>query len=488
MLACWRGQLHIYIKIVKIALIFPNKDRKDKTVHLGLGYLASYARSVHTDIEITIFDTRVATKAESTKFFKTKFDLIGITVLSPVLHEVKMIFTSIRKNQSAAMVCLGGPYVTTIMEDIFTYIPTDFAVYGEGELTFSELIFHLKSKMNIKDIRGLIYKSPNGEIITNPPREQISNLDQMPFPAYDLFQMNRYPVHRIVTSRGCPYKCSFCNSSSIWQYKWRARSPENLIEEIEFLSKNYKNKTFVFSDNTFNVDMDRVNEFCNIIIEKRIKILWSTPVRVDKITKELAIKMKNAGCYNVGIGIESANNKVLDSMGKRITIEEITKGIEIFKSAGIEVLGQFVIGSPGDTLQTVEESIIYARNSGLDFVMFYSVLPFKGTPQWDYVKNHGKLYSETIHDFHSTKPRIVFETPEFSYPDRLKAIKLATDAGYYSDSNDRSYLFDVGRNLVKNIQIHLPFSISSRIYLASKNIYRRIRLNKTQLLTNQDVG
>ena len=213
---------------MKIALIFPNKDRKDKTVHLGLGYLASYARSIHPDLEITIFDTRIATRTESTKFFKTQFDLIGITVLSPVFYEVKKIFASIHENQSAAMVCLGGPYVTTIMEDVFNYIPTDFAVYGEGELTFSELIFHLKSTMNIKEIKGLMYKSPTGEIITNPPRKQISNLDGLPMPAYDLFHMNRYPIHRIVTSRGCPYECSFCNSSSIWQNKWRGRSPENL--------------------------------------------------------------------------------------------------------------------------------------------------------------------------------------------------------------------------------------------------------------------
>jgi hypothetical protein len=124
------------------------------------------------------------------------------------------------------------------------------------------------------------------------------------------------------------------------------------------------------------------------------------------------------------------------------------------------------------------ESLNYARNSKLDFVMFYSVLPFKGTPQWDYVKTHGKLYSETIHDFHSIKPRIVFETPEFSYVERLNALKLAIDAGYYCDSNDRHYLFDFGRNLIKNMQRFLPFSISSRIYLASKNIYRRSRSKK----------
>ena len=183
--------------------------------------------------------------------------------------------------------------------------------------------------------------------------------------------------------------------------------------------------------------------------------------------------MKRAGCYNVGIGIESANNKILELIGKRITIEEITKSTEIYKKAGIEVLGQFVIGSPGDTLETVKESIDYAKNSILDFIMFYSVLPFKGTHQWEYVREHGRLYSDVIHDFHTVNPRIVFETPEFSYSDRLKAIKLAEGEGYYCDSNDRHLLFDLGRDMVKSIQMHLPFFISSKIYLGSKNIYRR---------------
>ena len=465
---------------MKIGLVFPNKDRKDRTVHLGLGYLASYARSIHAGLDISILDTRVATKAETITFFHKKYDLIGITVLSPVFHEAINIFNSIQKSGKAIKVCLGGPYVTTIMEEVFKDIPADFAVYGEGELTFSDLIFHLKGEKKIEEIKGLMYKLISNEVVTNPPREHITDLDLLPIPAYDLFHMNRYPIHRIVTSRGCPYKCSFCNSSSIWQYQWRARSPGNLIAEIEYLLNNHKNKSFCFSDNTFNVDMDRVNEFCNIIIHKGIKFLWSTPVRVERITTALAKSMKNAGCYNVGIGIESANNAILASMGKRITIEEVTKGVEIFKQAGIEVLGQFVIGSPGDTLETVKESLVYARNSRLDFVMFYSVLPYKGTPQWDYVKNQGNLYTEAIHDFHSMKPRIVFDTPEFSYTDRLTAIELAMDAGFYCDSNDRQFFFDFARDLVKNIQRYLPVSISSKIYLASKNVNRKSKMRKMQ--------
>ena len=313
---------------MNIGFIFPNKDRRYKTVHLGLGYLAAYAREHHDDLTFQVLDTRVATSKETKKFFDTSFDLIGMTVYSPVYYEVIALFNKIRKADKKVPVCFGGPYVTTIMEDIFKKTPADFAVYGEGEVTFSDLVFHLKGKNQLKDINGLMYQDPNGNIIINPPRIHISDLNTLPLPAYEIFPMERYPLHRMVTSRGCPYACSWCNSSSIW------------------------NKS------------------------KKIQILWSVSLRADIMTQELAFKMKESGCYNVAIGVESASNEILARIGKSTTIEKITQGITMMKNAGIEVLAQYVIGSPNDTLDTVKESIEYAKTSGCDYTNFYTVLPF----------------------------------------------------------------------------------------------------------------
>jgi anaerobic magnesium-protoporphyrin IX monomethyl ester cyclase len=457
---------------MKIGLVFPNRDRKDKTIHVGLGYIASYARSIHKDVEFVLLDTRVAKKKEVKAFFETNFDLIGITVLSPVYPEVIEVFKRIRNILHATPICLGGAYVTTIMEEIFEETPADFAVYGEGEITFSELLYFFKGERSLDEIKGLMY-CEDKEIIINPPREQISNLDKIPYPAYDLFKMNRYPMHRVVTSRGCPFTCVFCNSSTIWLGKWRKRDPEEVVNEIEFLITQYKKKVFFFNDNSFNVDLKRVKQFCQIILDRKLKFLWSTPVRPEIISKEIASLMKDAGCYNVGIGIESANNSILKQMKKSNTIERVQKGIRIFREAGIEVLGQFVIGSPGDTLETVKESIQFAKNSELDFVMFYSILPFKSTEQWDYVHEYGSLFESKIHNYHTIKPRIVFETPEFPYSDRLKAIRFAEKEGFYSDSNDRSALFDFGKNIATKIQQYLPDELSTRLYLFMKNSYRR---------------
>jgi radical SAM superfamily enzyme YgiQ (UPF0313 family) len=457
---------------MKIGFIFPNKDRRYKTIHLGLAYLAAYAREYHNDLDFKVLDTRVATSKETKKFYANSFDLVGITVFSPVYYEVINIFNRIRKADPGVPICLGGPYVTTIREEIFKETPAEYAIYGEGEITFSELISHLKGEKDLKDINGLMYKNGNGTIITNPAREKINDLNALPLPAYDIFPMDRYPLHRMVTSRGCPYACAWCNSSSLWNHTYRAADAEKIIAEVEFLIKNYGKKIFVFGDNSFNVDLKRVEAFCDHLLQRNINILWSVSLRADIMTPKIAQKMKKAGCYNVSIGIESANNDMLKKIGKGTTIEEMTAGIKMLKEAGIEIMSQYVIGSPGETLETVKESIAYAKNSGCDYTNFYTVLPFKGTRQWDYVKTHGKLYTQDIHQFHSINPRIVFETPEFPYKDRLTAIKLVRKEGFYSNKDKKNWMFDFAKETSRKIQSLLPESVGERLYLVLKSIYR----------------
>jgi anaerobic magnesium-protoporphyrin IX monomethyl ester cyclase len=466
---------------MKIGLIFPNHDRRYKTVHIGLASLAAYARDKHPDLDFRVLDTRVATRRETREFFNSSFDLVGMTVFSPVYFEVKEIFNRIRKNDGKVPICLGGPYVTTIGEEIFRETPADFAVYGEGEITFSELISHLKGEKELKEIHGLMYLNGNGTAVVNLPREKIKNLDALPIPAYDIFPMDRYPLHRMVTTRGCLFACSWCNSSSIWGQNYREMSAERMVKELEHLVCHYGKKIFVFGDNTFNADLKRVEAFCDLLIEKKLDILWSVSLRADIMTPGMAGKMKQAGCYNVSIGIESANNEILAKIGKGTTIEKVTEGIKMLKDAGIEIMSQFVIGSPGETLGTIKESINYAKRSGCDYTNFYSVLPFKGTRQWDYVLDHGTLYTDKIHDFHSINPRIVFETPEFSYEDRLEAIRLVKKEGFYSNKDKKNWWFDFAKDVSRKIQRMLPKAAGEKVYLVLKSIYRIKTVKKHNL-------
>jgi radical SAM superfamily enzyme YgiQ (UPF0313 family) len=457
---------------MKIGFIFPNKDRRYKTIHLGMAYLAAYARERHDGLEFQVLDTRVATSKETNKFFSTSFDLIGITVFSPVYYEVINIFNRIRKTDPKVPVCLGGPYVTTIREEIFKHTPADFAIYGEGEITFSELISNLKGRQKLEDIKGLMYRDGNGGIVINPAREKIPDLNTLPMPAYDIFPMDRYPLHRMVTTRGCPYGCAWCNSSSVWDKTYRAIDPANVVKEVEFLVQTYGKKIFVFGDNSFNVDLERVETFCELLLEKNINILWSVSLRADIMTPALARKMKEAGCYNVSIGIESANNEMLKKIRKGTSIEKIAEGIQMLKEAGIEIMSQYVIGSPGETLETVKESIAFAKKMKCDYTNFYAVLPYKGTEQWEYVKEHGTLLIKDIHHFHSVNPRIVFETPEFNIKDRLTALRLVKKEGFYSNKDKKNWMFDFAKETSRKIQKLLPDAVGEKVYLLLKSVYR----------------
>lgn len=466
---------------MKIGFIFPNKDRRYKTIHLGLGYLASYARAHHDDLEFQVLDTRVATSKETKKFFSTGFDLVGMTVFSPVYAEVISVFNQVKENHKNTPICLGGPYVTTIREEIFEETPAEYAIVGEGEETFSELVSYIKGHGKVEDIDGLMYQAENQEYIVNPNRKKIEDLNTLPIPAYDIFQMDRYPLHRIVTSRGCPYACAWCNSSSIWDKTYRMVDPEYIVNEIEFLIHHYGKKIFVFGDNSFNIDLKRVDEFCDLLLKRKIDILWSVSLRADIMTQEIAYKMRKAGCYNVAIGIESANNEILKKMGKETTIEKVTEGIKMLKNAGIEIMSQFVMGSPYETLDTIKESIEYAKTSGCDYTNFYAVLPFKGTPQWDYIEKNGTFYTKTIHQYHTINPRVVFETKEFSQEDRLEAIRLVEKEGFYSNKDKRNWFFDFAKETSRKIQMLLPDTMGEKLYLVLKSIYKVKIIKKNNL-------
>jgi len=460
---------------MKIGLINPNKEIKEPAVHLGLGYIASYASRNHADLSFELLDTRVSKSNEINKFLDKQFDIIGITATSQTFLEALELTNAIRIKWPQTPIVLGGAHCSTVKEEVLQDFPFDYAVYGEGEITFSDLISHFKGEKNLSEINGLIYRNSTGNVIINPVRELISDLDSIPFPMYSLYKMSLYPQHRMITTRGCPHKCVFCNSHSIWTNKWRKRSAENIISEIEHLSSTYSMKSFVFNDDSFNIDLGRVEKICDYLIEKKTGIIWTTSVRVDRISEIVAQKMKQAGCYNVSIGIESANNEVLKLMFKSNTREKIYDGIQIFRRAGIDVMGQFMIGNPGDTLATIEESIEYAKTSNLNGVEFYTALPYKDTQLWDYANSHGKMLTDKpAWEYHTINPRIVFDTPEFPYEDRLKAIDLAVQNGFYHalSTDKRNLLLDFGKGFAKLAQSIFKGKLGNKIYLFLRSVYR----------------
>ncbi len=287
---------------------------------------------------VKVFRTYGAGKNKLAEFLRRNWDVIGLSVTNPVIDESAYI-TKLIKSLSPARIVVGGSEVTTLEEEIFEKIPfIDYAIIGEGEITFYELLDYLKNNGDISKIKGLIYRGENGRINKNQNRGFEKRLEAFPHPDRQLFKY-KYKFHSIIGTRGCPYHCTFCNSSTNWGHKYRVRSPESISEEVKYIIRLYgRRKVFAFNDDSFNIKKEWVIEICRML--KALKISWwIRGFRADLATEEIADNLVDAGCSKVACGVESANNKALDVMRKDAKIEQIMRGVNILKSKGIWVNG-----------------------------------------------------------------------------------------------------------------------------------------------------
>lgn len=460
--------------MTRIAFVYPSKQTSELGMSLGIGYLASYI-SRNNNIDVKILDTGVSTEKEIDEFLECEYEALGISVTSRTYSEAINISRKFKELHSNTPIIFGGPHVSIMMSDILSDPVIDLAVYGEGEITLDEIVNLIKQGNCLSNyealakIDGLIFRK-GSDIVVNSPRELIRDLDSLPFPAHHLFPLNRYEGKiPMITSRGCPFACSFCASSQIWNRKWRPRSPKNIIEEIKYIIKEIGTYPIDFHDDSFNIDLKRVEAFCDEFMASNLKVPWAVRgIRADKITEHIVEKMRTAGCTHLAIGVESANPQILERIGKKETPEQIANGIKILRSAGIKVTGQFMIGNPGETLETVQESIDFAK-ANLGKAFFGTAVPFPKTGLWDYVQEHGKFLVEPdCTTFENIFPRIIFETPEFTAEQRLEAVEMVKQAGFpcaggYKEK--QSYVRNLRNKIIyKYLFQILPSGMSTRIY------------------------
>jgi len=417
---------------MKIGLIDPGSKKlifNENFPHPGIAYVAAILEERGYQVET--LDVNLAGERGTDQFLKEDYDLIGLSVTSFTFSQVLEMARRIKAISGNTIIVIGGPHVPIGMESTLDSPHVDYAIYGEGEFTMLELTELLEKTRqpkieNLLAIRGLIFKDGSRRIV-NLQRPRIDNLDGLPFPAFQLFDMDQYGTYPLLTSRGCPFGCMFCSIKAIWGKAWHFRSAENILLEIDYARQRFRweSKPFNIIDDSFNVDPDRVRRFCELIIERGVDIRWfSSGFRADRVSADLALRMKEAGCLGVSVGIESANNEILRSIKKKTTIEEITRGCQNLARVGISVQAQFMIGNPGDTFETVKESIEYARRQNFSSVAFYLALPYPKTELWDYVKERGTFLKEDYTQFHHFSNEPVFETPEFPARQREKAYVL----------------------------------------------------------------
>jgi anaerobic magnesium-protoporphyrin IX monomethyl ester cyclase len=300
-------------------------------------------------------------------------DALGFSLTTYNLHEY-ISFIREMKNESSLPVIAGGWQFNNYPVETMTHREIDYGVYGEGEITVSELLDALEKKRTLDSVDGILYRENGGLKRTNP-RKPAADLDSLPFPDRDLID-NSYYYHLIssgkkmtiiTTSRGCPFTCAFCDMGN---KKYRHRSSGNVIEEIIICVEKYRIKMIDFQDSTFNVIPSFAKELCGEIAGRNLNIAFIARAHVSRLDDELLRLMKRAGCFLLLLGIETGNDEIMKIMKKGISTGDVKNAIGMIKRTGIRSMGYFVIGLPGDTHETVRETINFSLNLGLDYAQY----------------------------------------------------------------------------------------------------------------------
>ena len=374
----------------KIVFIRPNYRSHLITPPLGLGYLSSFLRA--KGYETQIIDAlnldcspqRIAELCEGA-------DIVAINCLSSYFLET-IELSKILKEQGFTIV-IGGAHATALPELTLKETHADYLIVGEGELSLSQLVECIKNNKPVDDIPGVMTDVAK-KTIKSP---LIENLDALPFPDWRQIDPRAYkkaphgglvksfPVAPIISSRGCPFECTFCASPFLSDRKIRFRSPENVVDEIEYLVNKFDVKEIHFEDDNLTLNRKHVEGICELLLRRNIKVNWATPngVRVDTMDLELLKLMKKSGCYFIAFGVESGNQDILNRVKKRTSLEMVEKAVKLAKKTGIITQGFFIFGLPGETEQTIRETIKYARKLPLDKAQFLILDVLPGSQLWN---------------------------------------------------------------------------------------------------------
>jgi anaerobic magnesium-protoporphyrin IX monomethyl ester cyclase len=323
-----------------------------------------------------------------------------------------------------------GPHITELPVETMERFPSiDYGILGEAEVTVKELINAVERKENLADVKGIVYRD-RGEIKKTPKRDLIEDLDQLPIPLHELLPIDKYSLPYIgkrytfvLASRGCPYLCTFCRQPIMWQRKVRTRTPESIMKELRYL-KGIGVTNIMFHSDTFTIDKGIVIKLCQMMVDEGLKLRWCCNSRVDTVDDEMLMWMKRAGCWMIAYGIETGSQKILENVkkGAQATVVRAEKAIRETRSAGIKAWGYFIFGLPGETRQTISQTIGLAKRLHLDFVNFAVGAPYPGTEFYRQAKENGWLQSERWEDFDQNYSAIV-GYPDLSTEEIIKAVR-----------------------------------------------------------------
>lgn len=394
---------------------------------LGLGYVAASCKNFSVEI-LDMEANEIKTQDVWQEIRRYSPKIIGITVISSTIEQAKKICNIVRKNSKIKIV-LGGPHAVLDPESLIYF--ADYVVCGEAEMMINELLHYLINKKgNLNKIKNLLYIKNKKIIYTK--KDMIKNLDDIPFPKRKLWDKQDYfhffakkrPYTSVITSRGCPYQCIYC--TPIYRTV-RRRSVENVIKEIKEIISEFNTTDIEFFDETFNLGEKWVIDFCKRIIDDKIKISWRARCRPDLVTEESTKLMKEAGCYMISLGVESANDKTLNFFNKGYNLKHVENAIRIIKKYKIELHAYFIIGSPTENKEETLNTINFSIKKPFDYVIFSILTPQPGTKLRE-IAIENKWLSDYKIDFNKIKGYCypIMSHPYLKKEEIMKLHKIAT--------------------------------------------------------------
>jgi len=380
----------------EVVLINPPSSATNPTLPLGLASIAAVLREHGVSVAaIDAWALGLGAEGVASAVRRDPPRIVGVTMMSPRAPAALRVAAAVREAVPGAMIIAGGPHPSALPRELLVhYSCIDAAVVGEGEFTMLDIVRAVDKNFDLSGIPGVAWRDKKGNVVINPPRPLITDLDSLPLPARDLFPLERYritppygmrhPSATMVTIRGCPYRCIYC-SKSVFGSTVRVQSPSAVVNEMERLARVYGVREIKFYDDDFTLLMDRAQAICEEIIRKKLNISWSCTTRVNLVNKTLLLKMKQAGCWMIAYGVESASPAILDRACKGFTLEQVRDAFRMTREARIKIHGYFMVGLPGETPETLRATIQLAKELEPDTTSWGPTTVYPGTVLFDEV-------------------------------------------------------------------------------------------------------